>query len=150
EAHGAGPRTQRPSHLDPSLARHELEADVTNPAARGELARHRGSPAGVPAETLDELSGTERAPGQQNVERLENRRLALAVGADENVEPRLRSECEGGVIPKPDQLNPPDVHPGRASPHMRIGIITQRYASSGAASLSEAPNKTPGLRLSLT
>ena len=75
--------------------------------------------------------------------------LPWPLRADENVQPRLRSEGERSVAPKPDQLDPSDVHPGRASPHMRIGIITQRYVSSGVPLLSAAPSKTPGLRPSL-
>ena len=146
EAHGAGPRAERPSHFDPSLAREQLEPHVAHPAPRSELARHRGPAAGIPAETIGELRRAEGSPGQQDVERLEERRLALAVLADEDVQPRLRSEGEGGVAPKPDQLDPSDVHPGRASPHMRIGIITQRYASSGAPLFSAAPRRTPGLK----
>ena len=150
EAYGAGPRAERPSHLDPSLAREQLEPHVAHPAPRGELARHRGPAAGIPAETIGELCRAEGSPGQQDVERLEERRLALAVAADEDVQPWLRSEGEGSVAPKPDQLDPSDVHPGRASPHMRIGIITQRYASSGAPLFSAAPSSTPGLRPSFS
>ena len=149
EAHGAGPRTERPPHLDSSLAREQLEPHAPDLTPRGKLTGHRGAVARVPAETIAELRRAEGSPGQQDVERLEERRFALTVAADEDVQPPVRCESEGRVIPKPDQLDPSDVHPGRASPHMRIGIITQRYASSGAPSRSAAPKSTPGLSPSL-
>src|SRR5262249_17228566 len=150
KAHPGSPRAERASHLNPSLTRAQLESNTACLASRNKLACHRSSAPGVPAKTVVELRRAEGSSRQQDVERLEEGRLALTVRADEEVQPRFRAECEGAVIPKPDQLDPSDVHPGRASPHMRIGIITQRYASSGAAPLSAAPRRTPGLRPSLS
>ena len=146
EAHDAGPRAERP-HLDPSLAPCSVSRTSrrwlpcsTSPAT---AARR------VPRDALAQPGRAERSSGQQQVERLEERGLALTVRADQDVEPGLRLEAEGGVIAKADQLEPSDMHPERASSHMRIGIITQRYASSGRV-LLRAPRNTPGLSPSLS
>src|SRR5262249_27064476 len=90
EAHGSGPRAHRPPPVDPSLTRLQLKPHLTDLAPRDQLARHHRAPSGIPAEAVNELGRAEGSPSQQDVERLEERRLALAVLADEDVQPRLR------------------------------------------------------------
>ena len=64
EAHGAGPWAERPSHLDPSFARAQLEPHGAHPAPRRKLARDRGPATGIPAQTVGKLGRAEGAPGQ--------------------------------------------------------------------------------------
>ena len=64
EAHGTGPRTEHPPHLDPSLAREQLEPHAPDLTPRGKLTGHRGTVARVPAETIGELRRAEGSPGQ--------------------------------------------------------------------------------------
>src|SRR5262249_45989426 len=116
------------------------------------LPRDGRHPTRVPCDAVRQARRAKGAPGQENVERLEQGRLSVTVRTDERVEAGIRREAEGGVPAKPDQLDPSNLHPGRAllsqahgHYNTEIRVVGRAPQHAGAESVLELDEHTLAL-----